>query len=418
MKNDDLHKFPEHIQNFIFIDADLATIDISKKFALSVDQKNYIDDLEDDIFLKKINVLDLPNKLDKMPEAGKIDVRLLCLDLAYKIFWPLQELLENVDRLIIRLGGKVPHIKPLQSDNQDNPNNFPGHATGTVKEMMSKYQDFKDLRLSSNKIKDKKRLLVSPTVDNWIKDYVHFVGASSHDSLNRAQYLSKDEDVLGLNSKEADSLRYFLLSYDDNVAVTFDYDNSILNVSEEEEAEKSETKTKDSDSGNNMAINNIERQIKELAENMLPEDIIMSEAENDINKVRDILWQSIGVQDKDKAISCLSLMIKRRALDQAILEDNRFKNILKRFVGVKYGHALEQSVSTETDKLLLRRLFLEMILSDKFRLPDEEMFITAFYLSNIVSGSGQLVYFDKTHKKLKWREVQTLGNKFSWVYPV
>ncbi|MBU1202844.1 hypothetical protein KKH39_02270 [Patescibacteria group bacterium] len=418
MKTEDWLKLPKEVQDFIWDNFTDINDELVNKYGFNFDQIDYINSLEDKIILKIVSPLDLPKQLEYLPGAKNFNIRELALDLAIKAFSPLQFYIDNIDRLILRLGGKVPHVKPLKSeDNLVNSNVFPGHTVGTVKEMMSKYEDFKDLKLSSKKIVNEKGFLTAPTVDSWLKDYIHFAGASSRDSLSRAQYLSKAPNVMELNKDESESLRYFLVSYDDDAPMTFDYSDSILKISQAEK-KKIGKKNADKPLDSTIAINEIERHIKELLENILPEDILMSEAENDVNKIRDILWQAIGIQDKDKVISCIGLMIKKRILDQTISEDSRFKNILKRFVGVKYGHSLEQAIGDETDKLMLRRLFLEMILSDKFRIPEDEMLIIAFYLSNIVSSSGQLVYFDKAYNKLRWREVQVLGNKFSWVYPI
>lgn len=98
-----------------------------------------------------------------------------------------------------------------------------------------------------------------------------------------------------------------------------------------------------------------------------------------------------------------------------IKEDNRFRNILKRFIGIKYGQNMERALAENMDQLIVRRLFLEMLLSEKLRLTEDELYVSIFYLTNIVPDSGQLIYLDKKDQKFKWRAVQVLGNQFAWV---
>lgn len=407
-------QLPEEVRLFIADQADTFTIEIGKKFNLDGNQLNFLADLEDEIFLKNMDVLQLPNRLDTMPGANRIDMRLLILDIAYKVLWPLQDYLGGVDRLILRLGGKVPRIQPLKAEMRDVSGLFPGMGQGTAKKMIAQFKDFKELRLTSNKILNEKDLSVSPTVDNWLKDYIHFAGAGSRDSLKRAKYLSKGRNVVPLNAAEKDSLRCLLVSYDQDSMADFAVKEGVLRVSK-----MSQSKTKVSQSPNfDRILADLHQKVLDIDKAVLDNDFIMSEADNDINKVRNVLWDALGLQDKDKVISCLRLLIVRQMLDLAIKEDNRFRGILKRFINIKYGKEFESVLEGTYDKLIIRRLFLEMLLFDKLRLSDDEALVAAFYLTNLKTDSGQIVYFDKASRHLKWRELDTMGNQLVWQHQI
>jgi hypothetical protein len=220
---------------------------------------------------------------------------------------------------------------------------------------------------------------------------------------------------LGLTDKYRDSLRYLLLSYDEGVELYFNYSQGFLFI-EEQPAKKSTDKEAISNKMDfDKFLGAFKNKLTTFQKQLLPSDMIISESQGDINKVRDILWQAIGISDKDKAISCLKLLVERKTLDLMIKEDNRFKNTLKRFIGIKYGQNMERSLAENIDQLIIRRLFLEMILSDKLRLSEEELYVTVFYLTNILPNSGQLIYLDEKDQKFKWRAVQVSGNKFAWV---
>jgi len=412
MFKSDWLKLPKEIGDFVGAQMDIILYEIAKKFGLSGEQVNFIFDLLDEIFLKKLSPLDLPARLDNMPGAKDYDVRILALDIAYKILWPTQDYIGEVDKLILRLGGKVPRIKPLKGQIKDNSGLFPGTVQGTVQEMLDKYNDFKELRLSSNKIVDAEGRHQSPIVDNWIKDYVHFSGAADHDSLKRAQYLAKGPNAINLNPIERESLRHLLTSFDDNSPAQFDYDNLKLVVSEIVAVKKVKENLTDS---LDTSLGKLRVNILDIDKRLLPSDFILSEAEGDILKVRNVLWLALGLSDRDKVISCLRTLVERKALDSVIKEDSRFRNILKRFVGIRFGRKAENSWEKNSDQLLVKRLFLEMILLDKLHLNPEEASTTAFYLTNLLPDLGQIVYWDKSLGQLKWRSIEVVGDNLQWL---
>ncbi|MBT6690946.1 hypothetical protein HOB10_01270 [Candidatus Parcubacteria bacterium] len=406
-----LNKLPEEVKDVIYgEDIPLNNIKISNKFFLNRVQLDYILELEHKAFLKKISVLDFPKKLEKMEGAGRCDLRKLTLDIAYEILWPLQEYLENVDRLILRLGGKVPRLKRLKRAALQR-TVFPEFEAGTVKQMLKKYNNFKDLRLTSRKIVNPEGRTTAPTVDNWIKDYVHFSGAAYHNALQRSKYLTKAPNIAKLSKNELDSLRHFITAYDDNIKIQFELVAGVLRVSEFSE-EKPTTKV-DID----KLLKKFHKQLNDIEVKMLPADFIMSEANNNLSKVRDILWNAIGLQDKDKVSSCLKVLIEKKALEALLKEDSRFRNILKRFINLRYSHDLGDWLDKNTDHLLARRLFFEMILVDKMHIKDD-VTVLAFYLSNLIPGSGQVVYLDQNTGKFKWREIHMADKQLAWISEV
>ncbi|MFA6466731.1 MAG: hypothetical protein WCV71_02645 [Patescibacteria group bacterium] len=412
----DLKTLPEEVQDFIWETMSDVNYTIFDKFSFDFAQFEFFNKLEDDILLKKKNIIDLPKDLEKMPGQFKGDFRELALQMATEIFWPLQEYLGGVDRLILRLGAKVPRAVFLKKKNTTVVDNqLPEVFQGRVKDLMEKYEEFKDLRLTPNKLVNEKGLMVNASVQNWINDYIHFLGAGQHNSLERAVYLSKSPNVLELTDKYRDSLRYLLLSYDEGVELYFNYSQGFLFIEEQPTKKSTDKEAISNKMDFDKFLGAFKNKLTTFQKQLLPSDMIISESQGDINKVRDILWQAIGISDKDKAISCLKLLVERKTLDLMIKEDNRFKNTLKRFIGIKYGQNMERSLAENIDQLIIRRLFLEMILSDKLRLSEEELYVTVFYLTNILPNSGQLIYLDEKDQKFKWRAVQVSGNKFAWV---
>ncbi len=410
MNLEDLQKIPEEIKDYVTGESIYSNnISIIEKFHLTDSQANFILKLENRIILKNISCIDLPKELEYIGDDS-LDLRGLALEVAINIFWPIQDYLGNVDRLILRLGGKVPKAQHLPSLTLQQ-KTFPASTKGTVDQLMSEYDDFVSLRVSAKKIVNPEGHLVSPSLDSWLKDYVHYLGAGYHNSLQRAQYLAKSPNALGLSDGERESLRCFLLSYDDKVSIQIENSEGVLR------AELVQAKVEE-----NIKVIDIERSIADLENNirkldqlLLPESFILSEAGNDIYKVRDILWNALAMSDKEKVLSCLKVLVSRKALDSLIKEDSRFVSILKRFVGIRYGLALSVWFETNQDKLLARRLFLELILVDKLRMSELESAVAAFYLTSQWAQSGQVTYLDQKDGQLKWRNLQATKNQLSWL---
>lgn len=408
---DEINNLPKEIRDYIYSENLIKNnSQIFEKYPLNREQIYFISDLENIVFLKKISTLDFPTRLEEMERASYYDLRAISLDIATNIFWPIQDYLGNVDRLILRLGGKVPKAQHLPSLTLQK-KSFPSSARGTVAQFLAEYDDFKDLRVSAKKIISPDGHLVMPSIDNWLKDYVHYLGAGYHNSLQRVQYLSKGPNTKDLSETERESLRIFLLSYDDKVPVDFVSQDGIVRASLPQEPKLATDQPLDME----QAIAHLQTNLASLDRVLLPENFILSEAQNDIYKVRDILWNALGMNDKEKVLSCLKVLINRKAIDALIKEDSRFKSILKRFIGVHYGSAVSLWFDDNQDKLLARRLFLELILVEKLRLADSESAVAAFYMTSQWPQSGQVTYLDQKDAQLKWRNLQVIKNQLSWL---
>ena len=233
MSLSDLKQLPLEVQELIF-SAQISKYNesLADQFALNQDQLDFILDLEEGIWLKRISVLDLPRELEEMERSEYYDLRDIALDIAYKILWPLQDYLGDVDRLILRLGGRVPRIQRLhKKGGQQNPK-LPTYLKGAIKILLEQYPDLKDKRLSSKKIIIKDGRKVAPSVDNWLKDYIHFLGASYHNSLQRSEYLAKSPNIVMTEKEEKETLRHFFTSYEDGLLVEIDSSDVILKIKE------------------------------------------------------------------------------------------------------------------------------------------------------------------------------------------
>ncbi len=408
MSFQNLKKLDQGIQDAIFSEVFSSRHSlIFNTFFLNQQQINFIFDVEEKIWLKIISPLDLPRELEQMERAQYYDVRAIALELALNILWPLQEYLGEVDRLILRLGGKVPRLQSLKPAILDN-KALPAQIKGAIQFLLEQYPDLKERRLSSAKILNKEERHVMPTLENWLFDYIHFLGAGYHDSLQRSQYLAKSPNILALSEKEKDNIRCFLLSYDEKVPLIVDSTDTILQLTlEQEETEVEKTHR----IGLEEVIKKLGVDLEILKTKMLNDSLVLSEAANSLYKLRDVLWQSLAWQDAPKTLTCLKILIEKNALELLLQEDRRFQGLLRRFIDLRFGENIQWNIQ---DKLLVRRLFFEMILNDKLQLVNTQVVLAAFYLTNLSKNSGQIVYLDKNTQALKWRELRVDNRQIVW----
>ncbi len=410
MSLQDLFNLDSSIKDIIFSESftDMH-IKIADQFVLNQSQLDFILDLEENIWLKKTDVLNLAQELNQMERAEDYDLRALALELAIKIFWPLQDYLKDVDRLILRLGGKVPAPVHLQAASISQENNIktPDHFFGPVRVLLEQNEILNEAFLTSHKIINQLGQKAAPTVANWLKNYFHFLGAAYHNSLQRAQFLAKEPNVLALNQEEKENLRYFLTSYDEDLELEVNYENNFLIF-----------KTREA---NNVQVAEVvsteellkifQEKLSELKASFVGEKLLSDEAGTSLYKLRDIFWQALSLQDIEKTLGILQVLINKKALDLLLDEDKRFSGLLKRFVSVKFG---EQAIWPTADKLIRLRLFLELILVDKLRLDAMKAGILAYYFSNLNNSNSQIVYLDLKAKIFKWRELELNNKQIAW----
>lgn len=408
MSLQDLFNLDSSIKDIIFSESvtDMH-IKIADQFGLNQDQLDFILDLEEKVWLKELDVLNFPQELNQMERAQHYDLRALALELALKIFWPLQDYLKTVDRLILRLGGKVPLPVHLQAVSENQENIIPDSFFGPIRVLLEQNSLLNQAYLSNHKIINQLGQKVSPTVENWLKNYFHFLGAAYHNSLQRAQFLAKEPNVLELNNQEKENLRYFFTSYDEGLDLEVAYEDNFLTFKTREE---NNTQVEEVVNTEDL-LKIFQDKLSEIKASFVGEKLLSDEAGGSLYKLRDIFWQALSLQDVEKTLGILQVLISKKAVDLLLDEDKRFSGLLKRFVSVKFG---EQLIWPTTDKLIRLRLFLELILVDKLRLDSMRVGLLAYYFSNINNPNSQIVYLDIKARLFKWRELELNNKQIAW----
>ena len=129
-------------------------------------------------------------------------------------------------------------------------------------------------------------------------------------SFNLKNIFSENKNILALNKEEKDSLIEFFNSYDKNNIVNIINDSSVLRIAKYKEKKKIIKKE--------INIANI---LEELHQDLLgienfflPSNYVLSEVDDNISKVGNLLWDAIGLDDSEKILACLKILIEKNII--------------------------------------------------------------------------------------------------------
>ncbi|MBU1131677.1 hypothetical protein KKC32_00260, partial [Patescibacteria group bacterium] len=275
-------------------------------------------------------------------------------------------------------------------------------------------------------IKDEK---LDPTIGNWLKDYINFVGVEEAVStIKKAHYVTNSENVRRLSPDESKSLDLLLDLYVSLKNFYFNIkkynfeDVHIFPLSDKEKesmkkalAVESAPEEEESKEGGAKVKKPVD--IVEMFEGD-PEERKQIEAEKEkitettrkeIDKVGDELEDYLLGRKKFGIIACIEILAETGALDSLLAQDRRYQKFL-------FGYFDRHNLSEEKnlfqqdpmqEKYL--RYFLKYLFLERLGLPESEGARLALRISTIFRDKGAvqyggLAYLDLTDNSFKWSE--------------
>ncbi len=413
MSNKTLQSLAPEIQAVVF-DEDNEEINetIAGAYGLTNQQLSQVLEVLISVVTKEIPVLEFHVALSKL-NLKDVDIMKLALDFALLRLWPLQRYLGDVDRLILRLGGQVPKVVPSIEPVLENVDSLPaedGALVTTIKDFLEARSENKDLQLTKNYLQDEAGRFIDPTVTNWLKDYLHFAGAEGSDNLIRSQYLVRSINAKQLSEEEKDNILNFLASYNDGTPMRLVVKDGLLTVAEVGEAQP---KVAVSEAVNLDQL--LQRYHQYVARLQLQldrvRDGLLLESSGEAGKLADLLWNSIGLGERERALVALVLLAERQQLAELIRSDQRYIGILRRYVNVRFGDRAKSFWQAEWSAVNWT-LLLQLLLEDKINLDPLEAPLAAEYLGQVMSLPTPPVYIDLASGQWRWRTVQYADKHF------
>lgn len=392
---------------------------IQKDFTLSDDQLSYALDGVLDIVLHKRQLLDLPNYLAKMPYSNRIDLRALGLRLAQEQLWPLQEYLGSVDILISRLGGRIPPPQPLPKVDEED--ELPPQETwtaGSAKEILQRYKNYSELYMTQKPIRDTDGRLKAPSVGNWLSDYLHTMGAEGASTLKRSQYISRSSNAQNLNDDEKRNLLNFLVSYESGIIMYWHIAEEHFLLIEPEPPKAAlgggaQAPTTEQMSDLLSYFTTIQSNHERLFEQK--KEGLKLEIGDNPRKLADIAWDALGMQDADRCLSAFDLLIEHHALADVLRTDQRYRGIVARYIGVRYGTEAKTFWNGDLSNAVMLALLWKIMLIDKLALDERRAAIVSHMLSKKMGVRASPMYLDLKSGKFLFREIAYKDRSFSFI---
>lgn len=405
MPDQTLSDLPEAVRSIIYSDQDFETnARIKEDFYLDDEQFQFVLRTILDIILKVNPVLDLPTILIKMPHGTSIDIKKLTLRIVADKFWPLQNYLGDVDVLIHRLGGQIPMAIPLatQAKSKDE------IAHGSAKEILQQHKQFEELYLTQKPVKDDDDRLKPPSAKNWLKDYLHTMGAEGASSLKRSQFMAKSRNVAKLNDEEKKNLLNFLLSYEEDVLMYWKVAEDQYLVVESDLPESQQESIKQDKMDKELPelleyFKNTQQNYQKLFDDK--RQGLAVEIGDHTAKLTDIIWESMGLGEAERGIVALYELIERHSFWQTLKTDQRFQGIAARAIDAKYGTEAKNFWNKDLAPAPMQSIFWRLILVDKLKFEEGKAAIIADLYSKKLEQKISPLYLDRKSGKFLFREV-------------
>ncbi len=286
------------------------------------------------------------------------------------------------------------------------------------------YQNQETLTTNPIQLKTEK---VPPTVGNWLKDYVAFVGIDEVVStIKKAQYFTQSENVKVLSPEDKEKLEKLLDLY---VNIKNFYENSTkydleevaifpFTAKEQEDflKELEGTQTAGVESGTVGSADKpksiedlLQEKVVEEKKVAVEKEVIEQKTRKEYDKVADIFEEVLLRRQRYEIIACLEILAETGALANLLAKDSRFNSLL--FGYFKRNNLQAEEVAFKQDPYQPKQVqhFLKYIFLERLGLSESDGARWVVRLSNVFRNVGslsyaQLAYLDLSDHKFKWTE--------------
>jgi len=413
---DRIKTLPQVVVDAVFDPDDIViNRNLRDKFSLADEQMTFLLTLYLEIVVGDKKILDLLDALAHMPDVAGLDLKALALEFALVKLWPLQDYFGNVDILINRLGGIVPAKKIQPKALADTgatagaSSSSAGATYGGAKEILRQNKALSDLYLTQKPLRDEQDMLLAPTVDNWLKDYLHIMGASGSSNLKRSQYLVKSPNAKNLNEAERTNLLNFLLSYEEGLPMHWrpEQDQYLL-VEPEMPANAAGSVAAQAQPAAMAAMMEFYSQVQANYQRLFEEKRQGLELEigGAVNKLTDIMWEALGVGEAERFMAAAYYLMERHMFLDLLKVDQRFRGIVARAIDARYGVQAKNTWDGAMDSIEGQTIFWQLVLVEKLSQDESKAAIIADSFVRHMGFKQQCSYLDVASGKFRFRNLE------------
>jgi hypothetical protein len=284
-----------------------------------------------------------------------------------------------------------------------------------------------DEQLTSKELLLKKEKL-EPTIGNWLKDYIHFVGVEDVVStIKKAQYFTNSANVKALDADEKkllDKLLDFYINLKNFYVNTGKYDPSeiyIFNLSDEEQAAfgkeiddlvaqvPGEEKAVVKKDGGQSIEDLLQEKVADEKKINIEKERIVKDTRKEFDKVAEIFEEVLLRRKRYPIIACLEILAETGSLDNLLAKDARFTSLLLGYFKRNNLQSEEADFKKDPYQAKYIQHFLKYVFLERIGLSESDGARFAVKVSNIFRSTGanqyaQLAYLDLGDNKFKWTE--------------
>lgn len=221
-------KLPEQVQNWmVSIEASNTTHQIADKFNLKDEQRPLLAEITGSVALKDYPISSLPELLKRELNVSDSQAQEMAMEVVKKQFLPLRQWMPEVEEYLNRIGEIRPKpaqtprafapaekpIRPTEQKETQLPQRSIREAAKINEKVLDQFITFEPIKVKSPETGDEKQ--ASPTIRNWLRDYISAKGSSGHTEVDRSDYLFNSPNASKLSGEERNLLSEFLKSFDD-----------------------------------------------------------------------------------------------------------------------------------------------------------------------------------------------------------
>ena len=223
------NKLSPEVQNWMASqESATANREIAEKFNLKGDENSILAEVTSWITLKDYPISSLPELLERELSIPEEQAEEIALEVVKKQFLPLRQYMPEVEEYLNQIGEIRPKPtqsteSPLATAKEQKPPQMPEQniqlpqkslreAAKTNESVLDQFITFEPIIIKSAETGEEKK--VSPTIRNWLRDYVIVKGSNAHTEVDRSDYLFNSPNASRLSGEERNLISEFLKSFD------------------------------------------------------------------------------------------------------------------------------------------------------------------------------------------------------------
>jgi len=222
---------PEEVQRQLF-DPRIAEIDkdIKNKFGLSVEQNKKFDAIFWDVIYRDMELGQMRKEFQAQLGLDEKTAFQMMIEVGQQILMPMGEYFSNLPDYLGWMKESVEKIERKEkmvaeeaaeeAEEEVAEPEIPMSPSfeASARDFLKQYRDLSDLKLTQTAIYSQaQEREVSPTLENWVKDYLYETNSGEHSSFERSEYLFKNANVKNLAAEEKEKVAKILRSYDQKI---------------------------------------------------------------------------------------------------------------------------------------------------------------------------------------------------------